>query len=220
MIKIIKELLSKDQIYYFSVSSGIDSISAFHWMKSKNYSVVPIHFNHKLRVQNDIMEQKFIEFCEKIRAKYIIGRAENSLKTENECRQSRINFYKSIFKNNESIITAHHLNDWIESYLLNCFRGKPNHNPFNLISNFENFNIIHPFLVSRKKDLIQYAERNHLLDYVVEDETNFHKKGSRRNWIRNIILPEMKSNKVNLEKYASRMIEKIIKKTRTRISTI
>lgn len=205
MIKIIKPILSKDEHYYLSLSMGIDSVAIFHFLLSKNYKITPIHFNHGLRKQNDIMEEKFHNICEKFRLKGKSTKGSGFI-TEAECRSARLGFYELVASNGK-IITAHHLNDWVESYLLNCFRGKPNHKPFELISEFPKFKILHPFLKSRKKDFKQYALRNGLIEFVVEDETNNIVKGSRRNWIRNILIPMMKDQKLNLEKYALRKIQ-------------
>jgi tRNA(Ile)-lysidine synthetase-like protein len=205
MIKLIKEILPKNKKYYFAVSMGVDSVAAFLFLRNKGYIVDPIHFNHKLRDQNDQMEQKYVELCQYTNSKIIVGYG-NDLKTESECRLARINFYESISEK-RSIITAHHINDWVESYLLNCFRGHPNRDPFALISNFEDFKIIHPFLLTRKKDFEQYLERNNYLCYTLEDETNYICKGSRRNWIRKQIVPEMIKNKLSLEKFAERKIK-------------
>jgi tRNA(Ile)-lysidine synthetase-like protein len=207
MIKLNK-IISKDRQYHFAVSMGVDSVAAYHWMISKGYNVIPVHFNHKIRPQNDLMEQKFYELCKD--SKYIVGCGKD-LKTESECRKARIDFFNKTGQDysrflRANFITAHHLNDWVESYLLNCFRGKPDHVPFNLTSDFENFTIIHPFLASRKRDFFQYAQRNDLLKFIVEDETNNINKGSRRNWIRNNIVPEMKKEKLSLEKFALRKI--------------
>ena len=44
----------------------------------------------------------------------------------------------------------------------------------------------------------------------MQDETNSITKGSRRNWIRNRIIPEMKNNKLSLEKFAKRSVIKLI----------
>lgn len=215
---------------------GVDSVAAFIWMKMAGYEVVPIHFNHKLRPQNDLMEEKFLEFCKAFDAKsdFITHAptldktndgADDKNKTESDLRKLRIEFYQDISSFAKqvlylgdltpTIITAHHLNDYVESYLLNCFRGHPNHTPIELESDFNvgesNFKIIHPFLLTRKKDFVQFLERNNYMKYVVEDETNKIPKGSRRNWIRNIIIPEMKKNKLSLEKFAKRKIESGLK---------
>lgn len=207
MIKIIKNIIPKNQHFYFAVSMGIDSVAGYLYLKNKGYNVKPVHFNHKLREQNDVMENKFIELCEATNVKPIIAYGKN-LSTEAECRQARLNFYDSLGGN---ILTAHHINDWVESYLLNCFRGKPNHNSFELISTFPKFNIIHPFLLTRKKDFQQYLERNNYLCYTVQDESNASVKGSRRNWIRQQIIPEMNKNKLSLELFAKRSVMKLIK---------
>lgn len=209
MIKIIKEICPKDKQYRFAVSTGVDSVSAYFWMREKGYNVTPIHFNHKLREQNDFMEKKYIELCKATNVDPVLG-AGNCLISENDCRKARLDFYKETVGYGETILTAHHSDDWVESYILNCFRGHPDHEPFNLVSDFESFHIAHPFLLCNKNDFIQYAERNNLLRFVVTDDTNNLVKGSRRNWIRSNIVPEMKNQKLGLEKYAKRRVQSLI----------
>ena len=217
---------------------GVDSVSAYHWMLSKGFNVSPIHYNHKLRPQNDLMEEKYKELCEENNCKTIIGYGnhdptmkfymdEVGTVSEADCRSARLRFFNTLadysYEDDDSpitILTAHHLNDCVESYLLNCFRGKPNHDFFSLTSDFPasefefsrnkgDFIIAHPFLTSRKKDFEQYAQRNNLMKFVVNDETNSVDKGSRRNWIRNKIIPEMKSQKLSLEKYCLKRIKEM-----------
>lgn len=209
MIRIIKSILPKNRTYHFAVSMGVDSVAAASLMLRKGYRIIPIHFNHGLRPQNELMMYKFLDFCKDFGLKGFVSKGQN-LKTEAECREARLEFYKDV-AHNGLIITAHHLNDWVESYLLNCFRGHPNHDPFDLVSHFDTFSIAHPFLLSRKKDFIEYLDSNNLMKYTIIDETNEVSEGSRRNWIRNIIIPNMKSNKVSLEKFAKRQITKLIK---------
>ena len=102
------------------------------------------------------------------------------------------------------------LDDWIEGYLLNCFRGHPNHDPVPFTSNFPEFNVIHPFLPSSKKDFSEFLLRNDWMRWVVEDETNQVVRGSRRNWIRRSILPEMTRQRLSLEKFAKRRIKRMM----------
>lgn len=207
MIKIIKQILPKDRHYHLALSMGIDSVAALFWLKAKGYQVTPLHFNHNLRAQNGIMHESFLKLCEflKLDGKSEIG---VGLKTEKECRNARLDFYSRAVEGG-TIITAHHLNDWVESYLMNCLRGHPNHNPFKLESEFNNFKIIHPFLLTKKADFKQFLERNGWMEYVVEDESNKTFKGSRRNWVRNCVVPEMAKQKLSLEKFAKRRIGKM-----------
>lgn len=208
MIRVIKQILPKESKYHLAVSMGVDSVAALFWLRWKGYEVVPIHFNHNLRAQNATMHDKFLSLCQKLGLE---GKSEIWVKgmgTEAECREARLKFYSHAAPGG-TIITAHHLDDWIESYLLNCFRGHPNHNPFELVSKFNNFRIIHPFLPTRKKDFGEFLQRNGWQEWIVEDQTNRIIQGSRRNWIRNNILPEMSKQKLSLEKYARKKIKKV-----------
>jgi tRNA(Ile)-lysidine synthase TilS/MesJ len=202
MIKIIEGIIDRERQYFLALSMGVDSLAAFLWLKSNGYKIVPLHFNHGLRVQNEHMLEKFLELCSDLN---VVGHFENGcgLRTEKECRDARLDFYSRI---GGDIITAHHLNDWVEGYLLNCFRGHPDHTPIPLVSRFDKFRLAHPFLLSRKKDFVEYLERNDWMKYIVEDESNKISKGSRRNWVRSVILPEMSAQKISLEKFAKRKI--------------
>jgi tRNA(Ile)-lysidine synthetase-like protein len=206
MIKIIKEIAPKENHYFVAVSMGVDSVAVLFWLKSKGYNITPLHFNHNLRAQNGTMQDRFFDLCKYLNLNGISDIGLN-LKTEAECRNARLNFYSKV-ANSGTIITAHHLNDWVENYLLNCLRGHPNHNSIPVVSDFDNFKLIHPFLLTRKKDMKQYLERNHWMHFVVEDESNAVLKGSRRNWVRNVIIPQMTLQKLSLEKFAKRKISK------------
>lgn len=211
MIKIIKSLLKKDETYHLAVSMGVDSVAALFWLRWKGYRVVPVHFDHNLRSQNAVMHERFLRLCEKLGLE---GKSEvwtRGVGTEAECRDARLDFYGRV-ANGGVVLTAHHLDDWIENYLLNCFRGHPNHHPFEFESRFSQFRILHPFLPTRKRDFVQFLERNGWMEWVVEDQTNRVVKGSRRNWIRGRILPEMCDQKLSLEKFARRRIVRMEKK--------
>lgn len=208
MIKIIKQIMPKDGKYHMAVSMGCDSVAALFWLRWKGYTVTPLHFNHNLRPQNAVMHEKFIRLCEKLGLE---GRSEIWVKgmgTEAECREARLDFFSRNAKDGV-VVTAHHLDDWVENYLLNCFRGHPHHKPFELESKFPHFTVAHPFLPTRKADFSEFLDRNGWKEWVVEDETNKVVKGSRRNWIRRQILPEMTRQKLSLEKFAKRKIKKM-----------
>jgi len=210
MIKVIKQILPKGMPYHLAVSMGVDSVAALFWLRWKGYSFTPLHFNHNLRAQNGIMQERFLALCSvlNLEGKTEIG---IGLKTEADCRNARLDFYSRAAKDG-TIITAHHLDDWVESYLLNCLRGHPNKHPFELESRFPNFKVVHPFLLSKKQDFRQYLERNNWMSWVVQDQSNAVIKGSRRNWLRCAIIPEMMKQRLSLEKYAKRRIGKLVEK--------
>jgi len=209
MIKVIKQILPRDRHYHIAVSMGLDSVAALFWLRWKGYQITPLHFNHNLRAQNAIMHERFLALCSRFD---IEGKSEIWVRgagTEAECREARLDFYSREARGG-TIITAHHLNDWVESYLLNCLRGHPSKRPFELESKFPNFTVIHPFLPTRKEDFRQFLERNGWMEWVVQDQTNAVVKGSRRNWLRCAMIPEMKKQRLSLEKYAKRRIGKLV----------
>lgn len=202
-IKVIKSIMPPR--FILGVSMGVDSLAAWAYLKSKKYDFIPVHFHHKCAGNKnaDLAAENFRKFG----GKYIGYRNDTTANTESSLRQARLEYFQKVANETgiRNIVTAHHLDDWVEGYLLNCFRGKPTHEPFNLVSTFEGFNIIHPFLLTPKQAFNQYLTRtgNNL---VCEDTTNLVTKGSRRNWIRRVIIPEMERNQVSLRKYALREI--------------
>lgn len=190
MIDIDKTVLPSDDNVPFTVaiSGGVDSVVGLHLLhRIYGKRVHACHFNHKLRNRNDVMQKAVEWFCEEREIPLTIGTREGKLEQENESflRECRLQFYKSI---GGVIVTAHHLNDAVESYMMNFLRGCPEHTPIPRMTYFDNYTIVKPFLRSPKKCFEEYAENNFLDEYVVEDETNADSGYGRRNWIRNEIL--------------------------------
>ena len=225
MIKCSKEIINKAvelnnsrKNYILMCSSGVDSIAGVHYLLSKvkqheipHYMV--IHYNHKLRPQNDVMEKSFYDFMDSEFPAFIrsaIHRTqEDSEVTEAKLREARFNALMEYFHSNV-IISFQHLNDCVESYLLNCIRGKEGFQPIPFWTEWKSHTnnvACHPFLFTKKQDFHDYCSQNHLWDYVVEDETNRVSKGSRRNMIRNEIIPILERDKVGLETIVSKKMK-------------
>ena len=197
---------------FVAVSGGIDSIAAaFYLSKLKHHDIHVLHFNHNYQECNIRMEESVRRFCVAMDLPYSFGTTSSILKTETELRRERMNFF---FNNeqNRTVITAHHLGDFVESYLLNCFRGNSNHFTISFVSDFGNGNqILHPFLFKNKSFFETIVEKNNLKQYVVDDPTNNLTKGSRRNMIRHRILPILSEEQVGIEKICRKMILKKLK---------
>ena len=205
------------------VSMGVDSIAAYLYLYRHGHNVIPIHFNHNLRPQNMFMQMRFVAFVKQISKDFgssvtgYTNMVDDQIQSgsENECRNRRLEFFRSICTANkiQHIVTGHHLNDYVESYLLNCLRGKAEHQPIKLTTDFGEYKIIHPFLLNEKKRMEEYVDvydGGKYLEFVVTDETNSVNKGSRRNWIRNIVVPELKSQQISLNKFCRNWIEKVV----------
>ena len=228
MIKFSKQILDKatqlngiDE-YVLMCSSGVDSIAGVHYLLSKakkrdRFRFKVFHFNHKVRPQNDEMEESFHNFMDTELPtfyKTVITRSTYSDKvsaqTEAELRDFRLDKLRK-FVHKNVIVSFHHLNDCVESYLLNCIRGHDSYQPIPFWTewNQDTSNVsCHPFLFTKKQDLIDYCEKYDLMKYVVEDETNTVSKGSRRNMIRNEIIPVLQRDKVGLETIVAKKMQK------------
>lgn len=199
-------------------SSGVDSIAAAHFYhkkcQPKNSLLSLLHFNHQLRPQNDLMAESYTRFVEDT-SHDICGYPPINIadlgrnitdRTEDGLRKARLkamekHYTKTIF------ITAHHLDDCVTSYLLNVLRGKEGYLPIPFITEIGSNILVHPFLFTEKADFIQYAERNDLMKFVVNDETNDEIRGSRRNFIRKDIVPLLEREKMGLRKIVKKKIE-------------
>lgn len=207
---------------HFLVSGGVDSVAAsnfffnkfcnLHKFKIYSYSskihpflhpVSILHFNHGLRTQNEEMEavvSLMHEDCCSISL-------EVKGKTENDFREARIKWIEDNLTNT-LCITAHHLDDATESYMLNILRGKEGFLPIPFFTQVGDGNVIvHPFLFTKKKDFIDFAKRKNLKKYIVEDETNSITKGSRRNFLRHKILPLLEKEQVGLDTIVKKKIK-------------
>jgi tRNA(Ile)-lysidine synthetase-like protein len=228
MIKCSREIINKAvelngiKEYVLMCSSGVDSIAGVHYLLSKvnkrdrnRYKV--FHFNHRVRPQNDKMEESFYNFMDTELPSFyktVIVRNDDNIKssetTEAKLRDFRLKKMMEFIHRNV-IVTFHHLNDCVESYLLNCIRGHDSYQPIPFWTEWNQDTTsvsCHPFLFTKKQDFIDYCVKHDLMKYVVEDETNVLSKGSRRNMIRNEIIPILERDKVGLETIVSKKMHK------------
>ena len=200
MIKINKKLIPSKP-FYVAVSGGVDSIAIAHLLYTLYDEKISIcHFNHNLRPRNNVM-QKAVEWFGEVFGIPVEVAVRNNRKItgsiEDALRKDRLNFFKSL---NSDVVLGHHLNDAVESHIaINLINGKLNYKPIpEKTKFFDSENAIYrPFLFNKKAKLLEYAENNNLMRFVVEDETN-QDNSYRRNWIRNVIIPQFES--LGLEK--------------------
>lgn len=197
------------------VSGGVDSIAAAYWLWN-NYRLdfTVVHFNHEVQPLNFQMWQAVKNLCEYMGVNCISRHrthCDNIFDdlSEKGMREWRLHEMEKIGGN---FITAHHLNDCVEQYLMNCFKGCPEHAPMNFLTKFPSFNVYHPFLKCTKQDLAIFAWENNLMDFVVEDPTN-KDTSIRRNWLRNIMIPMLRMNDVHLEKVVVKKLKQYGKET-------
>lgn len=108
------------------------------------------------------------------------------LESEEQLRTARWNFLKMLKTSDEVFVTAHHLDDRLETMLLKMLRGT-SLDGF-LAFRMWNDEIFRPFLSVTKNELLEFAE-NRKIGWV-EDPSNRHEH-YLRNWIREKWLKEL-----------------------------
>lgn len=177
MIKIIKSI-PKDK-FAIACSGGIDSMVFLDFLLKGKYNPDILYFNHNTK-HGDEAEKFIINFCNKKGLNLIIGRTDikPTSNKEKQWSDARYNFFKE-YKGD--VITCHHLNDCVETYIFTMLRG------FKSTIPYRKKNVIRPFLLTSKKDINDWQKR-HNVEFI-EDDSNLCLDFSR-NRIRHNIVPE------------------------------
>ena len=181
-----------------AVSGGVDSMVLCYLLNKLNLDFSIAHVNYNLRGNDSHLDEKLIsEYSNKNQIDLFLKSVDLSNKInsiQNTAREIRYSFFNEILSkyNFDFILTAHHLDDNIETIFLNISRGKK-------ISVFTGMNVINdsiikPLLFIEKKDILNYAKQNNILWR--EDRSNTQNK-YLRNHIRNILIPLFKEKNSN-----------------------
>ena len=170
----------------------------FYYINKLNFNNIHIaHCNHKIRKESED-EAKFM-------SDYFSGldfhlyERQWWKEDENSLRNRRYSQFSSLQKSTKAsyIFLGHHLNDRVESTLLNLMRGAWI-NGFLNIREVESHhllpdrcNVCRPLLWTSKLEILKIC--NEVWIPFFEDQTNFNNSVSKRNWVRNQILNPISS---------------------------
>ena len=199
--------------FIVAVSGGVDSIVLLHLCRNLKLNFVVAHCNFKLRGKESDDDELFVK---NLAARYKIKFYLNSFNTKELSNSSnksvqmiardlRYSWFNKLSEELgiDYIITAHHIDDSIETFLINLSRGA-GINGFLGIPEVNN-KINRPLLAFTKDQLKSYALENKIL--FREDSSN-KKKDYIRNQIRLEVIPKLK--KIN--PYLLESFPKTIKK--------
>lgn len=185
---------SENHSYLLAVSGGADSMVLAHCFKDLGIKFQVAHINYKLRGNDSDLDQKTVQdFCEKNHIKFHLYEvSERDQKPENSiqlwARELRYAFFKQIQKkeNLEFLVTAHHLNDQLETFIINLSKASGINGLSGIPANDNH--ILRPLLNFTKEEIYEFAKGNNI-EYR-EDLSN-KKSDYLRNKIRNEIVPKL-----------------------------
>ena len=182
MIKIQGKIPRK---VYVACSGGVDSMAALDFLK-RNHDVFVLHFNH-----GTDYGFKALEFVGNYCADNDIGFLTNvtGQEREKQARESQEEYWRSIRYDwlerctERQIVTGHHLDDCVETWVMSSMHGTGKIIPYN-----RNDRVLRPFRLTRKRDLELWASLNNVPH--LEDDSN-QDTCYTRNYIRHEMMPNV-----------------------------
>ena len=178
----------KELKFLLAISGGVDSMVLVNLFESLNFKFHVAHVNYHFREEDSNLDQKLVEdYCKNHHIKFHlkdISEVERSgMKSlQNWARTIRYDFFFKVLKEEklDFIVTAHHLNDDLETFIINLSR-RSGIKGLSGIPRNEN-QILRPLLLFSKSEIYQFAEENKM--EFREDQSN-KKDDYLRNKIRN-----------------------------------
>ena len=206
---------SKDFKFLLAVSGGIDSMVLLDLFRKTNAQFAVAHCNFQLRGDDSLGDEEFVQlYCGKHQIPFHTIRfdVESYQKTGNyslemACRNLRYDWFRELMKINhfDYLVTAHHLDDNIETFLINLSRGTG-------LKGLEGMKILseqqifRPLITTSKAEILAYAQTQAILWR--EDCTN-QTDDYTRNKIRHHITPTLKEIHPSFEANFSKTLQYI-----------
>lgn len=189
-----KHLFTSGDLLIVAVSGGKDSMALLHYLKEEGYAVVAAHCNFKLRGAESDADEQFVEkYCElhQIPFKSIhfdteVIAKERRLSIQEVARNLRYDWLETIRKEAKAvaIVTAHHLNDNMETLFFNLTKGTGIKGLRGMLP--KKGHLVRPFLETDVQEIWDYIQ-SHTLQYR-DDASNALTKYDR-NKIRHEVIP-------------------------------
>jgi tRNA(Ile)-lysidine synthase len=183
-----------------ALSGGVDSVAITDFL-SRKHDVTCAFYHHG--TENSERAAEFVgKFCTQRGLPLIIGmlnkEKDPKLSMEEFWRNERYNFLSSL-SSLGPVITGHHLDDCVETYLHSAITGTPK-----VIPSTRN-NVVRPFLTTRKSEFVSWCERKNITwcQDLSNDDTSY-----TRNYIRKELMPH--ALKVNPGLHS--MVQKIVER--------
>ena len=164
--------------YLIAVSGGVDSVVLLDMLAKKHKNILVAHFDHGIR-EDSKEDAIFVrQLAVKYGVKFFTKREElGANASEEKARRARYKFLRELSeKQNATIVTAHHLDDVVETIIINMVRGTG----WRGLAVLNAEDIYRPLINFEKQEIINYAKQNNLKWR--EDSTN-----SLNVYMRNIV---------------------------------
>jgi len=182
---------------FLAVSGGLDSMVLLHLFNQLPYEIAVLHCNFQLRGLESFGDQDFIQnYCDQNNIPIFTTQFDTEafakdykLSTQVAARELRYSWFYELLetKKFDFILTAHHADDNLETFIINLTRGTGLDGLTGIPE--QNDKIIRPLLPFSRDEILTYAEENKI--EWREDSSNASNK-YLRNKIRHDLVPMLK----------------------------
>jgi tRNA(Ile)-lysidine synthase len=180
-----------------AISGGLDSMVMLHLIQQLNKEIAIAHCNFQLRGLESFGDQKFVqEYADANKIEVFTTLFDTKsfaedykLSTQVAARELRYNWFYELLETEkfDYILTAHHADDNIETFLINLTRGTGIEGLTGIPE--QNEQVIRPLLIFSREEIEAYAKENNI--QWREDSSNASDK-YLRNKIRHDLVPIFK----------------------------
>ncbi len=197
-----------------AVSGGLDSMVMLDLFLKAGFTVGVAHVNFQLRGDESKGDELFVKQMSKAygvpahvkRFNTAAYASKRTISIQMAARTLRYDFFDSLVKEHgySAIATAHHINDSIETLLLNLIRGTGITGITGIPS--RNGKIIRPLLFATRELIASYASEHDLIwrEDSSNDSADYH-----RNLLRHKVIPILKQINPNLENGFIQSLERL-----------
>jgi tRNA(Ile)-lysidine synthase len=191
--------------FLLACSGGVDSMALLHFLNQAGFSVAVAHCHFNLRgsaadadaelVRKEAANLNFYFHYKAFNTQAFAD--ENGISIQMAARDLRYAFFNEILKNEgyTHLVTAHHLDDSLETLLLNLGRGTGLAGLRGIAPIKDS--LIRPFSQQTKAEILEYAHQNNI---AWRDDASNSKTEYKRNYLRHKVIPAYRKNFEGFEK--------------------
>ncbi|NDK09625.1 tRNA lysidine(34) synthetase TilS [Candidatus Gracilibacteria bacterium] len=211
--KFLEKYNSGDEKIILGCSTGADSMFLLYQLLDTKFrdNIIVAFFNHNTRVQCAEEERFIVELGKKEGFTVEVADCDfdkimklyPSKGFEELAREKRYQFFDALMHIHSAkyVMTAHHLDDRIETMMFNMIRGTKLTGLINMT--LESGIMLRPLIGVKKGDIYEYLQENNLKYF--EDESN-NSNDYSRNYIRNEVIPSFKHIHPEYQKNISQLL--------------
>lgn len=204
----------KEKKLLLAVSGGIDSMVLVYLFKKLQFDIAVVHCNFQLRDNESNGDEDFVKsICDSLSIPIFVQKfdtkqfaADYKLSIQLAARKLRYDWFYELLEKEDCdyILTAHHLDDSLETFLINFSRGT-GLDGLTGIPN-QNDRIIRPLLPFSRNEIENFAKENTI--QWREDSSNASHK-YMRNKLRHDVIPVLKELNSNLLNSFEKTVENL-----------